>query len=268
MIDERMEEQAALYALDALSGVEALEFKKAMEADPELQEFVARLSTVTSALAGAVPLVEPPPQLRAKVLAQVTPQQKMVLPPERKFRAAFWLPWSLATCLGVLCVMLLSQDSQLRKTVGDQAQQIGALNQLAQSLELSTNNLRQTVLALQETNRLANLRVAMLNSLVADAPKTVAVTLWDNQRQDGVFVAQNLKTLPTDKDYELWVIDETQTPVAAGVFHVEASGSIRMEFKPSRLIKTAGQFAVTEEIKGGVASPTIKNMVLASSGTP
>jgi len=41
-----------------------------------------------------------------------------------------------------------------------------------------------------------------------------------------------------------------------------------MEFKPSRLIKTAGQFAVTEEIKGGVASPTIKNMVLASSGTP
>jgi anti-sigma-K factor RskA len=104
----------------------------------------------------------------------------------------------------------------------------------------------------------------MLNSLVADEPKTVAVTLWDNQRQDGVFVVQNLKALPADKDYELWVIDG-QNPVAAGVFHMDESGTIRMDFKPSRSIKTAGQFAVTEEVKGGVASPTIKNMVLASN---
>jgi anti-sigma-K factor RskA len=125
--------------------------------------------------------------------------------------------------------------------------------------------LQNTVLALEETNRLANLRIAMLNSLKKGEAKTMAVTLWDNQKQDGVFVAQNLQELPTDKDYELWVIDENQKPVAAGVFHVEANGSIRMEFKPSRLIKTAGKFAVTEEVKGGVDSPTIKNMVLASN---
>jgi len=265
MIDERMEEQAALHLLGALSEAEGREFEKAMQADPELQELVAQLSTVTGALGGAVPLVEPPLQLRAKVLAQVAPPQKMIVPPERKFRVGFWLPWTFATGLAIFCIVLRTQDSQLRRTVDAQAQQIGVLNQLAQSLELSTNNLQQRVLALQETNRLASLRIAMLNSLVADAPKTVAVTLWDNQRQDGVFVAQNLKTLPTDRDYELWVIDENQNPVAAGVFQVEANGSIRMEFKPSRLIKTAGKFAVTEEIKGGVASPTIKNMVLAGN---
>ena len=37
------------------------------------------------------------------------------------------------------------------------------------------------------------------------------------------------------------------------------------EFKPSRLIKTAGKFAVTEEVKGGVSSPTLSSMVLASN---
>jgi anti-sigma-K factor RskA len=264
MRDERMEELAALHALGALSEAEAREFNKAMQADPELQKLVAQFRNVTGALAGAVPLVEPSPQMRAKILASVAPSQKMVALPERKSLFASWLPWSLAGALAIVCVALWSQDSGLRKTVGDQAQQIESLNQLAQSLELSTNNLRQTVLALQETNRLASLRIAMLDSLAADAPKSVAVTLWDNQRQDGVFVAQNMKTLPTDRDYELWVIDESQTPVAAGVFQVEADGSIRMEFKPSRLIKTAGVFAVTEEIKGGVTSPTIKNMVLAS----
>jgi anti-sigma-K factor RskA len=265
MIDERMEERAALHVLGALNEAEGREFEQAMQSDPELQELVAQLSSVTGALAGGTPLVEPPPQLRAKLLALIAPPQKMIAPPGRKFRLGFWLPWAFASGLTILCLVLLSKDSQLRQTIGDQAQQIGMLNQLAQSLELSTNNLQQRVLALQETNRVAGLRIAMLNSLVADAPKTVAVTLWDSQRQDGVFVAQNLKTLPTDRDYELWVIDENQTPVAAGVFQVEANGSIRMEFKPSRLIKTAGTFAVTEEIKGGVASPTIKNMVLAGN---
>ncbi len=73
MMDERMEEQASLHVLGALNEAEAREFKKAMHADPELQKFVAGLSAATSALAGAVPAAEPPPQLRAKILAQVAP---------------------------------------------------------------------------------------------------------------------------------------------------------------------------------------------------
>jgi anti-sigma-K factor RskA len=159
--------------------------------------------------------------------------------------------------------MFLAQNGQLRETVGQQAKQIGDLNQLAQSLQATTNTLSQTVLALQETNRLADLRIAMLNSLVPDAPKAIAVSLWDGEKQNGVFVAQNLKALPADRDYELWVIDGNK-PVASGVFHVGEGGAIRVDFKPSQLVKVASVFAVTEEVKGGVASPTLKNMVLAS----
>lgn len=265
MIDERLEEQAALHVLGALTGAEAREFKEAMQADPELREFVARLSAATEALAGAVPVAAPPPQLRAKILAQAAPRQKIVSLPERKPRTMPALPWALAACLAILCVILFTQESRLRAIVGDQAKQVSELNRLARSLQSATNDLQQAVQALQETNRLANLRIAMLNSLAADAPKTVAVTLWDNKQQDGVFVVQNLKALPADKDYELWIIDENQNPVAAGVFHTDESGTIRINFKPSKSIKAAGKFAVTTEVKGGVASPTLKNMVLASN---
>jgi anti-sigma-K factor RskA len=265
MIDERMEELASLHVLGALSGTEARQFRKAMQASPELQELVARLSRVTGVMAGAVPLIGPPPQLRAVVLAQAAPRQRTAALPPPKFRAALFLPWAFAVCLAILCAVLSTHENQLRQRISAETGQIGAMNQLAQTLQAATNDLQRTVAALQETNRLVNLRIAMLNSLVADAPKTVAVTLWDNQKQDGVFVAQNLKALPSDEDYELWVIDENQQPVAAGVFHVEANGSVRMEFKPGRLIKTAGTFAVTQEIKGGVASPTLKNMVLAGN---
>jgi anti-sigma-K factor RskA len=259
MMDERMEEQAALYVLGALNEAEAQEFRGAIQADPELQEFVARLRTTAGALAGGVPLVEPPPELRAKILGQVVPS------PKTASRTVAWLPWAMAACFGLLCVVLFSQESRLRKTIAYQQQQIGVLNQLAQVLESSTNSLQEAMLALQETNRLASLRIALLTSLAPDAPKTVAVTLWDNQRQSGVFMAQNLKPLPAERDYELWVMDENQKPVAAGVFHLDTNGGIRMDFKPGRLIKTAGKFAVTEEVRGGVTLPTLKNLVLAGN---
>jgi anti-sigma-K factor RskA len=265
MIDERLEEQASLHVLGALSDAEAREFKQKLRADPELQAYVARLSTATGALAGSVSMAEPPPQLRAKILARVAPVQKIVSLPDKKLSPFVWLPWTLAAGFAVLCLLLNVQDSQLRKTVGEQAQQIGSLNQLAQSLSAATNSLRQTVLALQERNQLANLKIAMLNSLVADAPKSIAVSLWDNEKQNGVLVAQNLKMLPSGWDYELWVMDENQNPVAAGVFHVDAGGTIRLDFQPRRTIKTAGKFCVTEEIKGGVDAPTLKNLILASN---
>lgn len=262
MIDERMEEQAALHVLGALSPEEAAEFKKKMAADPELKEFVARFSIATSALAGTVAAVEPPPQLRAKILARVAEPQKVVELPAAGFRLPAWLPWSLATCLAVLCLMLSAQDSQLKKQMGRQAQQINQLNLLAASLQLATNDLQQSVFALQETNRLANLQITMLNSQLAAAPKAVAVTLWDKDKQDGVFVVQNLKELPPNRDYQLWVLENGTTPVDAGIFKVDQTGTGRVEFKPKQPIKVAGKFAVTEEVKGGVPAPTLKNLVL------
>jgi len=321
MIDERMEEQASLHVLGALTPEEAYEFKKVMMADPELQAYVARLTAATGAVAGAVPAVEPPPQLRAKILAQVAPKQKIVTLPEGKSGFALWFPWSLATCLAILSVLLFTQDNHLKQSLASQSIQVDGLNQLAQALQSATNELHQTltvkgqqitdlnqlaqvlqtttnnllqtiasqdrqitdlkqlaqalqsatndlqktVLALQETNRLASLRIAMLNSLLADAPKAVAVSLWDNSKQEGVFLVQNLKPLPVDRDYQLWVLDNGTTPVDAGVFRVDENGNVRVDFKAKSLIKVPGRFAVTEEVRGGVASPTIKNMVLASN---
>jgi anti-sigma-K factor RskA len=265
MMDERLEEQAALHVLGALTDAEAREFKQKLHADQELKEYVARLSTATGAVAGAVPAVEPPPRLRAEILARIAPLQKGHFLPERKLNPLTWLPWALGAALAALCIVLSMQDSRLRGTVREQAQQINSLNELAQSLSAATNTLQETVLALQGTNRLASLRIAMLNSLAADAPKAIAVSLWDNEKQNGVLVAQNLQALPVGKDYELWVMDENKNPVAAGVFHRDEHGAARVDFKPARAIKTAGQFCVTTEAKGGVSSPTLKNLVLASN---
>ena len=78
MIDERMEEQASLYVLGALPPEEQREFEVTLAQNAELRQLVEALRVSRDAMAGNVPLVEPPPQLRQKILSQVEPKQKVV----------------------------------------------------------------------------------------------------------------------------------------------------------------------------------------------
>ena len=267
MIDEHMEEQASLYVLGGLTPEETRTFEAALSRDAGLQQLVTALQISRDALAGSLPQVTPPPSLKEKILAQVAAQEKVVpFPVKTEARSegwAIWLPWALAACLMIVCAISFSQQKTLRQKVGEQAKQLTDLNQIADSLRNQTEDLRHAVATLQETNRLASLRIAMLGSMLADSPKAVAVSLWDDQQQRGVFVVQNLKPLPADKDYQLWVIDpKYPTPVSAGVFQVDGQGSVRLAFKANKLIQSANKFAVTQEPKGGLLTPTLKNLVL------
>ena len=69
MIDERMEEQASLYVLGALSAEEQRAFEGALEQNAELRQLVEALRVSRDAMAGNVPLVEPPPQLRQRTVS-------------------------------------------------------------------------------------------------------------------------------------------------------------------------------------------------------
>lgn len=269
MIDERMEEQASLYVLGVLTPEEMHAFEAAMRGDAKLQQFVATLRASRDALAGSLPQVAPPPALKQKILAQITAQEKVVplsSGSERSGGRAIWLPWALAACLAMVCGISLSQQKILSQKNSEQAKQLADLNQMVNSLHNETQDLKQAVATLQETNRLASVRIAMLTSMLADSPKAVAVSLWDNQQQRGVFVAQNLKPLPAGRDYQLWVMDpKYPTPVSAGVFQVDAQGNMRVQFKADKLIESADKFAVTQEPKGGLPTPTLKNLVLIGS---
>lgn len=261
MIDERLEEQASLYALGALSAAESREFENALRADTELRQLVANLRGASGALAGTAPSISPPPALKHKILNCVEPSEKIVPLPSRTEpmelrQPVVWLPWALAACLAVVCAALVSRQNTLRARLDE-------INQLAVTLQSATNNLQHAIIALEETNRIANLRIAMLDSKLADQPKAVAVSLWDSKNQNGVFVVENLKPLPPNKDYQLWIIDpQYGTPVDAGVFQVDEKGNVRIQFKAKLPIKSADKFAVTEEAKGGSPTPHLESMVL------
>lgn len=267
MIDEHKEEQASLYVLGVLTPNEKLSFEAALIVDAELRNLVSALQTSRDALVASVSEAAPSPELKKRIFAQIETQQKVIPFPvreERQFSGAnLWLPWALAACLAIICAVSWAHENQLRYKVAEQAQHLSSLTQMADSLRSATQDLQQAVMTLRETNRLDNLRIAMLKSQLKDLPNAVAVSLWDEGQQRGVFVVQNLKPLPVDKDYQLWVIDpKYPVPVNAGVFQVDAQGNVRVQFKADKLIESASKFAVTQEPKGGQLAPTLKNLVL------
>jgi len=271
MIDERMEELAGLYVLGILAPAEQAAFEANLRRDPELQALVAGLRAARDAMAGTVPAADPSPRLKQRIMAELAGREKSAAPlPVRKPASSFWgfwLPWAL-TATALLMAFVSNHEHEtdrraLTNLMRLQESQNKELSQRADQLRNETNSLRQTVVALQETNQLENVRIALLGSLLNDSPKAVAVSLWDKQRQSGIFVVQNLKPLPPDRDYQLWVIDpKYQVPVSAGVFQVDSQGNVRINFKADKTIVSADKFAVTLEPKGGLPAPTLKNLVL------
>jgi anti-sigma-K factor RskA len=267
VIDEPMQEQASLYALGALDAQQTQAFEAAVRDNPELGALVRELHAVMEALAGTVPALEPPASVKARLLMQSSGQGWSQPQSARGNGPAIsWIPWAVAAALGVVTFGSLWQSTSLRSTISAQARRIEELGMSLEVAQSESGHLRQTVAKLRQSNQVAAVRIALLSSLVAADPKAVAVSVWDNDRQDGVFIVKNLKPAPTDKDYQLWIIDpKYPSPVDAGVFQVDAKGNVRQEFHPRSPIELASQFAVTIEKKGGAQVPNTKAMVLAGA---
>jgi anti-sigma-K factor RskA len=270
VIDERLQDQASLYALGALEADETREFEEVLRDNTELRALVRDLRAVTEVIAGTAPALEPPASVKAKLMLQIgeQPRRSASVTPlgARRRPVNVWIPWALAAGLAVVSFGFLYQSTGLKAELSAQARRIDELGMSLEVAQAESGTLRQTVAKLQESNRLAAVRIALLDSMVAADPKAVAVSVWDNERQNGVFIVRNLKSLPSDKDYQLWIIDpKYKTPVSAGVFQVDAKGNVRADFHARELIQTPSQFAVTVEKKGGAETPNLKAMVLAGA---
>ncbi len=71
MIDELLQEQAALYVLDALEAEEKTTFETALAHNAELQAFVQEMEFAVATLAQSAPNRRPPPELQGRILATI-----------------------------------------------------------------------------------------------------------------------------------------------------------------------------------------------------
>jgi len=109
MIDERQQEQAALYVLDLLEGAERLAFEAELAQSAELRQLVAELRDASSHLAFNAPAVSPTAELKARILAQIARTPQPALAPVIRpavFSLTRLLPWAAAAAIAIGCAWL------------------------------------------------------------------------------------------------------------------------------------------------------------------
>ncbi len=220
-MNEELEEQASLYVLGLLENEEATAFERRLESDADLRALVDALDEAAAAIAHDAPARALPPELRARVLAQVGHSNKVMAFPRR----SVWIPWALAACLALTCAYLVAESTGLRKRIT----------------------------RLEERDVLARVQIASLSSKLENAPNANAVVVWDEKKQRGVLKVTQLPRNAENRDYQLWLVDPRyKDPVDGGVFHVANDGTLSVEFHPHTPVREAQAFAISLERKGGV----------------
>ena len=274
MIDETLQDQAALHALGMLEGDEAAAFQAALKGSAELQAMVDEIAEAAAAITHALPATKAPPEILPRLLAQIR-TERMPAPaarvPESDF-SANWLPWALAASIALAATVgyfsgakvtgVLASAEIARLRAQNQQSEAGRerLTTIIATLKEERVAMEKRVEDLRQRDALSQVQIATLKvqaSALAKAYANVAAyVVWDATGQNGVMRFDRLPPAGANKDYQMWIIDPRYSdPVSAGIFTAGAGGELSVNFKPTQPIALAKNFAISVEPKGGSAKP-------------
>ena len=239
MSDERETHMlTGAYALGAVDELEAARVRELLRTSPEAAAEV-RSFTETAARLGAAEAVEPPPGLRAAVLAQVAQTRQApplrVAAPTPGARLARWVSVA-AACLLVLAV----GAGVTAMTFRDRASQAEAANQAMTAV-------------------LADPGRQMMDADFAGGHATLVVS-----GERVVVLGTDVPAPPDGKAYQLWMIppDEGADPIPSVTLEPTGDG----DFWADTTGYQAGQaMAVTVEPEGGSQRPTSDPVFVAGA---
>jgi anti-sigma-K factor RskA len=222
MIDETRQQAAIDYILGELSPADAAAFEKALGQDEELRQFTKELTDGVASIALAAPSIRPRPELFSRI------QSRIGSPRRSKIINLSFLPWALAACLAIACLILGLNNLQTRGLVAE----------------------------LQQRDPLVHLQIAALQAQADAYARASAIVVWNPQQQQGLLRLSSVSAPEAGHDYQLWIIDPAQkTPVSAGVVTVGGAGVADVEFRPVQPVSAAAGFAVSIEKAGGSTVP-------------
>lgn len=211
MNDVHESDLAGAYVLDALSPEEAAAFEDHLRTCAACRAEVAELSQVVDILPLALDEVEPPAELKERLLAEAKraePARPALTSLEGGAPAAprprtFRLPQTLLAIAAALLIAGLGiHDYQLQQQVNSQQAQL----QKEVVAALAAGALRRPIGGTQYAPGASGAMVQPLHANTA------------------YFVVKGLPATPSDRVYQLWLV-KGKTPTSAGVFTYNGSGT-------------------------------------------
>jgi anti-sigma-K factor RskA len=257
---EEFESLAALDAAGAATADEAAALRVHVEGCPACAKAQAELEEAVTLLARGLEPVQPPAEVRARVLASIG--EDMVDEEEdnvvRPFFGSRW--WAAAAML--FLALWGWRELAIR------AQREKVVTAEAEARNLSEENAR-----LSERNEKLSAQIA---SIASAGTKTIALTgqavapaasarvFLEPEHRRAIVFFTDMPANATDRSYQLWIIRADQPkPQSAGTFDVTQSGKASITIDNLPVATEIKGLAVTLEPKGGVDQPTNTNFYVS-----
>ena len=267
--NEEFEELCAGYVLDALEPAERDRFEDMLqEADERRLKLYHRMRSVANQLALTVEPSDPSVSVKEKLLEQIRSDEDDtatdISVTEDKDNGIDWGMLGIAASFALLLVTLslffytLNLNQQLNSREARLEEQQSRIASLQQEIER-----KEEMLAILEAREVDLVMMAGLDV----NPEGYGKIIWDSESNRALLQVSNLPPVPSDKDYQLWIIKNNK-PVSAGIFAVNDPQQDNF-FKIEQIAaqeQAADAFAVTMEPKGGMPQPTGDMYLLGQAG--
>jgi anti-sigma-K factor RskA len=284
----------AAHALSALDVAEARELAAHVATCAECRMELETWYDTAAALAYAIPSVEPPAELRSRLLDNVRAQgaaksssgvktasdrvgsqaqgssqaETNVVPFARPTRRV----WSTASRVGALAaslvfVALIIALILLWNRYGTMRREVARLSGQLKQTQGELTRERETVTRNQEALKLLTAPDARMATLAGTeiATNAHAKFVFDRRTGRAMLMADNLPPAPAGKAYQLWFIAAGKPPMPGRVFTPDATGRAEMHDEvPAEARNTNAIFAVTLEPSNGTTAPTGEKYLLSA----
>jgi hypothetical protein len=203
-------------------------------------------------LGQAVLQVEPPAELRARVLSAAS--MRAQIPGSAPSRS--YMPWLATAASLALAAGLTIYTGQLRTRITTLEDELRETRARADATERQMTDAQTVAAGAQMAVGVLTApdvaRVDLAGQTVA--PQASGRAFWSRSR-GMVFNASNLPPLPAGRTYQLWVVT-AQAPISAGLLTPNAAGNVSETFNTPQDLPQPVAMAVTIEPAGGVPAPT------------
>ncbi len=260
---EKFEELCSGYVLNALEPEERQEFEAMLEnASDNERQLYQEMQSVANQMAFSVESNQAPGVVRKRILEQVQSEEDeneitsaggtvSTGDASNNFdRGTFAIAASFALLLVTLSLVFYSfnlstEISNQEEVIEEQQARISELQDDIQQ--------KEELLSILESREVD---LVMMSGMEVN-PNGYGKVIWDSESNRALLQVSNLPAVPSDKDYQLWIIKNNK-PVSAGVFAVNDPQKDSF-FKIEEMAageRAADAFAITMEPKGGMPQPT------------